>query len=246
MGKFGSAVGGAASGVGAGAAIGSIIPGVGTAIGGAVGGVAGFVSGLFGKKKKKKPKTLSTFDKQQQELYDQHMAGLRGEGQFADLYKYDTAGANANFDQNVSRPAYRNFQENIIPGITGEFRSKNLMNSSYTGEALGRAGRNVQENLDAQRSNMIFQGQQQANQNKIQGIDSALNRTTFNYQKPAPQNPSTLDQILGSLGENSGQYIADYLRQKPGAGATGPSTLPIGQSNWSGNTASMAANQYRR
>jgi hypothetical protein len=235
------------SGAAGGAATGSMFGPIGTAAGGVIGGLVGLFGG---KKKKKKPKQLSTLDPQQQALYKDHMAGLNGQGQFADLYKYDAEGANSNFDQNVSRPAYRNFQENIIPGITGQFRSQNLMNSSYTGEALGRAGRNVQENLDAQRSNMIFNGQQQANQNKINGITSALDRQTMAYSKPGPQNPSTLDQILGSLGESSGQYLADYFSKGSGGGTSSPTSsfasLPMGQSNWAGNTAGMAANQFRR
>ncbi len=238
---WGSGISGAASG----AAMGSFLGPVGTAGGAILGGVMGLFGG---KKKKKKPKQISTLDPNQQALYKDHMDGLRGQGQFADLYKYDAEGANANFDQNVSRPAYRNFQENIIPGITGQFRSQNLMNSSYTGEALGRAGRNVQENLDAQRSNMIFNGQQNANNNRMNGVQNALNMQTMAYQKPGPQNPSTLDQILGSLGEHSGQYLADYFSKGSGGGSPTSSfaSLPMGQSNWAGNTASMAANQFRR
>lgn len=233
------------AGVASGAATGSMFGPIGTAGGAILGGVMG----LFGGKKKKKPKPVSTLDPQQQALYKQHMAGLRGEGQFADLYKYDVEGANANFDANVSRPAYRNFQENIIPGITGQFRSQNLMNSSYTGEALGRAGRNVQENLDAQRSNMIFNGQQQANQNKINGINSALDRQTMAYQKPGPQSPSTIDQILGSLGGDSGKWLADYFNKKPGISSSSApvsmSAPEMKQTNWATNTASMASNAYR-
>ncbi len=218
---FGGGVSGAVSGATTGASIGSIIPGVGTAIGGAVGGLVGGIASLFGKKKKKKPKPISTLDPQQQALYKDYVSSIRGQGPFSDLYNYDTQGANQNFDANVSRPAYRNFQENIIPGITGQFRNNNLQNSTYTGEALGRAGRNVQENLDAQRSNMIFNGQQQAQQNKQNAIQNVLGTQTFAYSKPGPQNPSTIDQILGSLGGASGEWIADFLKKPSGNSSPG-------------------------
>jgi len=203
-------VGSGLSGAASGAATGSIFGPIGTGVGAVVGGIAG----LFGsKKKKKKPKRMSTLDPQQQALYNDYVGSIRGEGPFSDLYNYDAEGANANFDQNVSRPAYRNFQENIIPGITGQFRGNNIQNSSYTGEALGRAGRNVQEGLDAQRSNMIFNGQQNAQQNKQNAIQNVMGTQTFAYSKPGAQSPSTIDQILGSLGTNSGQWLADYLKK---------------------------------
>ncbi len=213
--------GGGASGAMAGAQIGSTFGPWGTAIGAGVGGVSG---GLFGgKKKRRKPKQISTLDPQQQELYGQHMSALRGEGPMAGLYNFDTQGANQNFDANVSRPAYRNFQENIIPGITGQFRGANLQNSSYAGESLSRAGRNVQEGLDAQRSNMIFNGQQQANQNRIGGIDSALNRQTFATQRPQERGPSQFDQLLGKVAPNAGDWFADYMKGfGPTAGTAAP------------------------
>lgn len=204
--------GNAASGAMAGGQIGSaIMPGYGTAIGAGIGGLAG----LFGsKKKRRKPKQISTFDPQQQGLYDQYVQGLSGKGQFSDLYNYDAQGANANFDRNVSRPAYRNFQENIIPSITGQFRQGNLQNSSYAGEALSRAGRDVQEGLDAQRSNMQFMGQQNANQNRMQGIQNILGTQTFARQDASP---NSFDQMLGTLTPGAGQWFADFLKSKSAA-----------------------------
>ena len=163
---WGGGAGGAVSGAMSGASIGSVIPGVGTAIGGAVGGLVGGIAGLFGKKKKKKPKKMSTLDPQQQSLYNDYISSIRGEGPMKDMYNFDAEGYNDVFDKTIGRAANRNFQENIIPGITGQFRSNNLMNSSYAGESLSRAGRDVQENLDAQRSQNVFQGQQQANQDR--------------------------------------------------------------------------------
>lgn len=185
---------------------------------GALADVAGSVIGgavkLFGsKKKKKKPKTVSTLDPQQQALYNDYIGSIRGEGPFNDLYDFDTQGYNDVFDKTVGRPAYRNFQENIIPGITGQFRSNNLQNSSYAGESLSRAGRDVQENLDAQRSANIFSGQQQAKQNKMNAINNALGMQTFAYEKPQSNTPSIIDQILASAGPAAGQWFADYLKK---------------------------------
>jgi len=220
--NFSAGLGNAASGAISGASLGSIIPGVGTAVGAGVGGLIGGIGGLFGSKKKKKPKKMSTFDPQQQKVYDQLISGLRGKGSSADLYNFDAQGYNDMFDQNTARPAYRNFQENIIPQITGQFRQGNLMNSSYTGEALARQGRDVQENLDALRSANIFQGQQQANQNRLSGMQNALGMNTFDYNQPTAQTPNVIDQILGSAGPAAGQWFSDFLNKRKTSSPTSP------------------------
>lgn len=202
--------GSGATGAIGGAAAGSTFGPVGTAVGGLIGGAAG----LFGskKKKKKKPKLLRTLDDQQEELYGSQMAALRGEGPMAGMYNFDAQGYNNVFDQTIGRPAYRNFQENIIPNITGQFRGNNLMNSSYAGQSLSRAGRDVQENLDAQRSANIFQGQQTANQNKMAAIQNLLGLQTQAYQRPEEGAPSTIDQILNSVATAGGEWLANKVK----------------------------------
>jgi hypothetical protein len=192
----------AASGAVSGATIGSTFGPWGAAIGGLAGGALG----LFGKKKKKKPKPISTLDPQQQKLYNDYIAGIRGEGPFSNLYNFDTEGYNKVFDQTIGRQANRNFQENTIPGITGQFRGSNLMNSSYTGEALSRAGRDVQENLDALRSQNVFQGQQEAQRARRAGITDVLGTHSVPQEKKG-----ILDQILGQVGPAAGEYLGGYL-----------------------------------
>lgn len=208
--------GSAASGAISGASVGSAFGPVGTA----AGAVAGGVAGLFGsKKKKKKAKAMSTLDPQQQALYKDYVDSIRGEGPFSDMYNFDAQGYNDVFDKTVGKPAYRNFQENIVPTITGQFRSNNIGNSSYTGQALSKAGRDVQENLDAQRSANVFQGQQQAQSNKQNAINGVLNMQTFAYQKPDAATPSSIDQILGKVAPQAGEWFADYLKGLGGKNA---------------------------
>lgn len=125
------------------------------------------------------------------------------------------------FNKNVARPAERNFQENIIPQITGEFRGKNLMNSSYTGEALGRAGRNVQENLDALRSQTMYQGQQDINNRRVNEVNNTLNRQTFAMQQPQ-ESKSVIDQIIGSLAPQAGAAVSDYISSLSKGGGKSP------------------------
>lgn len=200
--------GSGASGAMTGAYAGSTFGPAGTVAGGVIGGVAG----LFGKKKKK-PKKLSRFDDQQKKLYRQKYDSLYGQGPFSDLYNFDAEQANQVFDKNVARYAYRDFNENVIPGITGQFRNDNIMNSSYTGEALGRAGRDVQESLDAQRAKMNYEGQQSAQQRKYDSIDNMLRMQTFDYQKPDAQSKSFIDSILEKIGPDAAEWFADYLKK---------------------------------
>lgn len=219
----------AASGASGALSGGQIGMSVGGPPGAAIGAVAGGLAGLFGsKKKKRKPKQISTLDPQQQQLYDQYVQSIRGQGPLAGIHGFDAAGANQNFDQNVSRPAYRNFQENIIPQITGQFRSNNLQDSTYAGGALGRAGRDVQENLDAQRSNMIFNGQQTAQQNKLGAINNVLGMQTFAQERPQERKPGTIEQIFSQLAPKSGDFWADQLsKYSPNAGTATPTPTPI-------------------
>lgn len=203
MADFGNIFSGASTGASIGSAFGPV--------GGFVGGLVGGGLGLFGKKKKPKAKKISTLDPQQQQLYKEYLSSLRGDGPFSDLYGYDADAANANFENMYSRPAYRSFQENIIPNITGQFRGNNLMNSTYAGEALSRAGRDVQEGLDAQRANMIYQGNQEAMNRKQNAIDRILNMQTFAYQQPQQKPGNAIDQILGTLAPMAGNIAGNFF-----------------------------------
>lgn len=212
MGKFD--LGGAAGGAASGAAIGSSFGPIGTGIG----AVAGGLLGAFGRKKKK-PKKISTLDKTQQGIYNQYAQGLQGKGQYADLFNFDSEAARNNFNSMYAQPAYQQFQEEVIPGITGQFRGGNLQKSSYLGGALSKAGTDVQRNLDAQLANMLYQGQNDSVNRRINGINNLLNMQTFAYQQPQQ---SAGDQVFGSLMDIGGKAAGAYFNNKfaPSAGGT--------------------------
>jgi len=214
MGKldFAGGAGGAASG----AAIGSAFGPIGTG----VGAVAGGLLGLFGKKKKK-PKKLSTLDKTQQGIYNKYAQGLQGQGEFSDLFNFDPEKQRDVFSKMYAQPAYQQFQEEVVPGITGQFRGGNLQNSSYLGGALSKAGTDVQRNLDAQLANMLYQGQQSSVDRRINGINNILNTQTFAYQQPQA---SAGDNVFGALmnagGKAAGAYFNNKFAPSAGGGAT--------------------------
>lgn len=207
---------GALSGASTGATIGSVIPGVGTAIGAGIGGLVGGVAGLFGGKKKKKKK-VSSLDKNQQRLNKQQHEAVLGKGPLADLYNYDPEAANAVFDQNIARVAYRDLNEQAIPSVTGQFRSAGLMNSSYAGDAVAKLARDVQENLDAQRTQYLYGEQKDARTAKRSAVENLQNRQTFAYDKNASGGGFDINKVLGSITPEMTDQIANYFK-KPATG----------------------------
>lgn len=208
----GGALSGVGSGASLGATIGSVVPGVGTGIGALVGGLGGGIAGLFGKKKKKK--TLSRFDKNQQKLNEAQFESLfGGSGPLSDLYNYDPNQANEVFNKTIADPAYRGFQENVIPGITGQFRGNNLMQSSYAGDALSKAGRDVQERLDAERARYLYGEQTNARDAKRRALEDFQNRTTFDWDKTGKRGFS---DVLGSMDDKTLQGLLQFAKQLGG------------------------------
>lgn len=215
---------GGLSGAASGAALGSaILPGVGTAIGAVGGGLLGLFSG---KKKKKKAKKVSTLDPSQQRLYQAKIDALNGKGPFGDLYKFDQDAARKNFEQTYAKPAYQNFQEGIVPGITGSFRGQNLQNSSYLGGALSKAGTDVQRGLDAQLANLLYQGQQSSMDRRSQGLNDLLNMQTFAYDRPQQQQPSATNQFFDGFSSAAGKYAGEKLFDNNATPAATPTNTP--------------------
>jgi len=204
--------GNAATGALSGAFVGSGFGPLGTIAGGVLGGIGS----LFSNKKKKKGKKVSTLDPTQQLIYNDYVKSLRGGGgPFDDLFKFDANQANDVFNKNVGRPAYREFEENIVPQITGQYRSNNLMNSSYSGEALSKAGRQVQEGLDAKRAELVFRGQNEASNRRQSALDEILRMQTFAHQVPE-QGMNPIDDILSTVGPKAGEWFANYLNSRAG------------------------------
>ncbi len=204
---------GALGGASTGATIGSVIPGVGTAIGAGVGGLIGGIAGLFGGKKKKKK--VSSLDKRQQQLNKQQHEAILGKGPLSDLYNYDPEAANAVFDQNVARKAYRDLNESAIPSVTGQFRNQGLMNSSYAGDAIAKLARDVQENLDAQRSQYLYGEQKDARSAKRNAVENLQNRQTFAYDKNGSGGGGfDINTVLKSVTPEMTDQIANYFKPK--------------------------------
>jgi len=195
----------------AGAGTGAVTGGsIGGPWGALVGGVTGLTSGFFGDKK---PTQTSTFDPHQKQLYEQQAQALQGGGgPLADVYgQYNPELMKNYYEQAYAQPAYQNFQKNIVPTITGQFRGNNLQNSSYLGGALSQAGTNVQNNLNAQMSELLYKGQNDQLNRRSSALDRILNLQTHVNERPQP---SVFDSLLNSLSSNAGDLLGDYLKRR--------------------------------
>lgn len=202
MADFGAAASGAVSGATTGFALGGTW-------GAAAGGLVGAAGGLFGAGRKKKKR--STFDKKQKQINDQQQQGILGQGPLADLYNYNPDEANKVFDQISARPAQRNFAENTVPTITGAFRNQGLQNSSYVGDALSKAGRDVQEKLDALRTQALYNEKGNANTSKRNAIENIQNRQNFAYDTGAKQGGFDINSILSSVTPAAADKLKGYF-----------------------------------
>lgn len=187
-----------------GAAAGSVFGPWGTAIGAGIGGL----SSLWDSGDQQS--TISSLDPYQQELYRQQYEGVIGQGPFSNLYNYDPEMASNRFEQTIAKPAYRSFQENIVPSITGQFRNKNLMQSSYAGDALSKLARDVQESLNAQRTNYMYGQENQARESKLNAIEALQNRQTFAYDRARDNTGFNIDSILKSINPTLLEKAWDY------------------------------------
>ncbi len=196
-----------ATGAGTGAVYGAQIGGP---FGALAGGGIGALGGLFGDKKSKQ---ISTFDPHQKQLYEQQSQALQGGGgPLSDLYgQYNPQLMKDYYQQAYAQPAYQEFQENVVPTITGQFRGKNLQNSSYLGGALAKAGTNVQNNLNAQMAELLYKGQNSQMDRRSNALDRILNFQTHVNERPGP---SIFDNLLTSLAGGAGDILGDYLKKK--------------------------------
>lgn len=203
------------SGAGTGAIYGAQL--TGGPWGGVAGGVIGGLAGLFGgTKDNKRPKPLDALDPIQRGLYQNQAQALQGGGgPLADIYgQYNPETMRDFYEKSISNPAYQNYQRNIVPTITGQFRGQNLQNSSYLGGALAQAGTDVQNNLNGQMSQLVYQGQQSSLDRRSNALDRILNLQSNIYPK---QQASIFDNLLNSLSKGAGNELERYLERRRSA-----------------------------
>lgn len=173
--------------------------------------MAKFSDILFGKKPKLK--TTSTLSADQQELMKLIQEGVKGGGQFADLF----GGFNKDqFEKGVTQPALQNFKDNILPMIQEKFVAGNQVGGSGMQRSQLKAGTDLQSQL----AQLMYQAQQGQKQNQAAGLQTALQPHQQQLYQPGTQGviPSLLSSVAPAIGLGGGsglQGLLQSLLQRP-------------------------------
>jgi len=167
--------------------------------------MAQFLDFLFGKSAKTKTKPI--YNPQQRNVLDQLLGGLQAQlPQGLQNLQNILGGDEATFKA-FEAPARRGFEQQTLPTIaerfTGQFGTGSQQSSAF-GQALGQAGKELEENLFSKRIGM----QGDALQTLLQLLSPAT--SPRNYQYTRPRQPGFLENFgLGAtqgLSQGAGQF----------------------------------------
>lgn len=155
--------------------------------------------------------------KQKRSVIDQILAGLGGQGDFANLFDADPEA----FKKSFADPAMAQFQNRTAPGIQQQFISSGLQRGTGLDDSLTRAGVDMQSMLNSEYMKFL-QGSMDRKSNAINAILGA--------DKGASDPMSTADQAkqgaAGYLSSDSFSSSVDKILQeymdKPGADTSRP------------------------
>lgn len=126
---------------------------------------------LFGKKDKiKQAKTLTPGQEKLMSLINQGL--VKGEGPFAELFgDFDPEA----FEEGVTNPALKNFQENILPQIQEKF----IAGNQVLGSGMRRGQLKASTDLQTQLAQLMYQAKQDQQKNKLAGLQTQLGTKGF-------------------------------------------------------------------
>lgn len=159
--------------------------------------------------KDRSPKKFSTRTKDQ-DIINQliSQAITSGEGPLAGLVNLDPAASAERYNQAVAQPLITQFNEEILPGITGQFRGSGLGNSTFAGQASARAGEGLERQLASGLAQ--YQGQQEQNimNNIMNLLGLRLNQQEFGFKE---QTPNLFAQGAVGFAQGAGQGVGRYV-----------------------------------
>lgn len=135
---------------------------------------------FFGKKGKSKQ--LATQTPEQQQLLKIITDSLQGgDSALSDIFGGFDKGA---FEEGVSKPALKQFQDEILPMIQEKFIAGNQVLGSGLQRAQAKAGTDLQSQL----AKLMYEAQNQQKQNKLSGVNTVLGTKSFeNIYKPGTE-----------------------------------------------------------
>jgi hypothetical protein len=231
---------GGLAGAGSGAAVGSVVPGIGTAAGAIGGGILGLAGG-FGDDEK--IKNISRLTPEQQEILGQLTGALKNPGaggafgDVADYYRGNLSNNPQDFNAFAS-PAFRQYNEDIMPGISEQFAGMGSggLNSSGFRNAQIKGATDLSERLAGLRASL--------RQQSAAGLANLGQIGLGNYSENVRNQPqqgfgSAVGEGLGEAGAAAIPYLFDYAK---GKSQVTPSTANSGVRNTSpyGNVGASA------
>lgn len=171
---------------------------------------------LFGGKDKiKQAKTLTP---EQEQLISLISEGLTsGNGPFADIFNFNQK----EFDEGVSQPALKNFQDNILPQLNEKF----IAGNQVLGSGMRRGQLKAAGDLQSQLAALMYQAKQDTQKNKLAGLQTSLGTKGFeNIYKQGSE--GLVQGAVKGLAQGAGQAL--------GGGAF----------NFGGGNAAQGAKQY--
>lgn len=172
---------------------------------------------VFGKKEKIKKTPL--LSKSQQDLLRYLRQAIQEEGPLKDLFSFNKE----SFEKGVSEPAMQNFRDNILPVLLEKFNA----GGQYGGSGMFNAGFKEAENLQSELAKLMYQGQQQSQQNKQAGLNTLLNVKEFEPYMKARM-PGVLPKLIGSFAEGGGEALGRSLGNMGSASVSGASGAVAG------------------
>lgn len=158
---------------------------------------------LFGKKDK--VKQAGTLTPEQEQLMKLISEGLTsGSGPFADIF----GGFNKKeFEEGVTQPALKNFQENVLPMIQEKF----IAGNQVLGSGMRQGQLKAATDLQSQLAQLMYEAQQGAKGNKLSGLQALLGTKGFeNIYKQGKTGavPALLQGAGQAAGQAAGAAIA--------------------------------------
>lgn len=164
----------------------------------------GFWGGTKGKIKK--TGTLTPEQEQLMQLINQGLTS--GEGPFGELFgDFDQQ----KFEEGVSKPAMKNFQEEILPQLQEKFIAGNQVLGSGMRRGQLKAGVDLQDKL----AQLMYGAQKDQTQNKLQGLQTMLGtKGVENIYKPGTKGAG--QGMLEGVAQGAGQALGSWGMAKLG------------------------------
>jgi hypothetical protein len=153
----------------------------------------------------------------QEDLLNNLMMGLQGQGSMAGLFGVDPEF----FQQSFVDPAMRQFEQRTAPAIQQRFIASGGARGSNVQDSLTRAGADMQGQLNQTLAGLINQAQNRA----MQGAQLGLGTQAFGFQE-IPGQEGFLQQMAGGLaggltggfaqpfGQGMANMALDWMRPK--------------------------------